>query len=106
MEQVIDKKRFAASVRTWINHKKTIASVSIHEYYKSVLFNRSLREVNDLLQLVKRDCSGYNFSDLCKLVVRNETQLRNILPTEKNPSFKSSLEKLENLLTLAKSNLK
>jgi len=98
----ITKQRFAAMVRIWINHKKAIAEHSESSHYKNAVILKSFSKINDLLKLAKRDCNEYNLSDLCKMIVINESDLRNILPAMRNASYKTQVEKLEFILTTAK----
>ena len=98
----ISKKRFAAMVRIWINHKKIIAEYSYSKHYKNMDILKSFSKIHSLLQMVKRDCNSYNLSDLCSLILRNESDLRNILPAINNDSYQTQVEKLESILTTAK----
>ncbi len=97
----LSKQRFAAMVRIWIIHKQVIARNSHSSHYKNEGILKSFSKINNLLTLVKRDCREYNLSDLYRMLIINENDLRNILPAIRNPSYESERERLDYFLKIA-----
>ena len=96
------KKNYAIRLRLWINHKRVLAKHST--FYKQADKAHSISATYSLLLLVKRNCENYSLQDLCRLVLINEKHLWNMLPATTNKSYPSQLEKLQQLLTIAKTN--
>jgi hypothetical protein len=96
----LTKEQLAIRLRLWINHKRVLAKHS--KYYKEPDRAKSLSAVYSLFLLVKRNCAEYNMQQLINMVLVNEKNLRMILPAPGNTSYKTQEEKLEQLITTAK----
>lgn len=94
------KKRLASTVRIFIRHKQVIALHS--DWYKRPDVAKSMRKVNDLLQMVKGNCDYFTSQRIAKMVLIHQDNLYNILPVQKNPSYQRQSEKLEEIINTAK----
>lgn len=102
MQQIItEKKRFAAAIKVFIKHKKTLSEKSDSSFYRNSLFLRSLSQCNGLVLMAERNCNEYSFSKLCIQLLVHQEHLKNILPASNNKSYKSQVETLENLILTA-----
>lgn len=96
----LTKEKYAARVRQYIVHKKVLAKHCAK--YNQADVAKSMRSVYDLAVMVSRQCLDYNMKRICIMVRINESHLRNILPNSQHAHYKTQLEKLEELLTIAK----
>ncbi len=83
--------------RNYVLHKKRIITSSRSEYYQRKPIRESLEVLERYLGLLP----GYKLRGICRVIQVHEEDLRNILPTEENPSYQGSLEKLNQLIKLS-----
>ena len=84
-------------LRDYVLHKKRIISSSRSKYYQRKPIRESLEVLERYLGLLP----GYKLKGICRVIQVHEDDLRNILPAEENPSYKSSVEKLNHLIQLS-----
>ena len=97
---LVTKQKYSAELRTWINHKRVLARTC--KYYNEHPRVDSMGKIWDLLVMVKKDCQQFDLKAIFAMVRFHEVNLRNILPVVNNPSYESSVMKLEELLMIAK----
>jgi hypothetical protein len=83
-------------VRIWLSHKVILSHKTRH--YKNPEVAASLDKCRVIAKMVRSNCIGYNKGAICRMLLAHEQHLRNILPDVSNSSYKSSLDKLENIL--------
>lgn len=90
-------------VRIWLSHKVILSQKTNH--YKNPEIAKSLQMCQEIAKMVRRNCTGYNTTAICNMILSHQKHLRNILPDTANNSYKSSLEKLEDIFTAARLHL-
>lgn len=101
--KVPSKQEYAIMLRLFINHKRVLEKYSSH--YKKPEVAKSMRKCYNIYLMVKDSCNTTHLNDLCKHVIINEADLRNILPAANNTSYQKQSEKLQNIINIAKSYL-
>jgi hypothetical protein len=96
----VDKVEYARAWKKWISHKKVLAKQP--SYNTDAKRLEAMSKIWNLFVMVKNDCDGFSLNALFNMVKLNEENLRAILPLHINPSYESSLMKLEELLMIAK----
>lgn len=95
---------FPSMVRIWLSHKIVLSYKSNH--YKSAEVSSSLNFCMDIAKMVKANCGGYDTRRISRMILTHEKHLRNILPNPNNDSYKRQAEKLEFIISTAKTNLR
>ena len=99
----VTKEKYAGELKNYIAHKRQLSK--LNGYNTNAKFMTSISKVWDLYKAVKGDCGNYNLKRLFDLVKINEGYLRNILPVVNNPSYESSVKKVEEIILIAKTQI-
>jgi hypothetical protein len=100
LEQALTKQQYAISLRLYINHKQVLEKYSPH--YKQGIVAASMAKCYTVYKMVKDSCPSISMETLCSFVRMHEQDLRNILPNPNNATYQKQAEKLEKIITIAK----
>lgn len=93
------KHKYVAEIRRYLQHKQTLSQVS--PYYKRGPVAHCLALCNTAFTNVVNDAGAYSLTRICELVLLNKQNLHGILPVEKNPSYPTSLQRLNAIINYA-----
>lgn len=90
-------------VKRYIKHKLILSEKS--EYYKQAKQRISIDHAHYLMRSFCKDAAYLKPKDVALLVIHNKQHLFNIIPSENNPSFQSSLTNYNEILNDAQKEL-
>lgn len=83
--------------KAYVLHKKKIINHSRSDWYRKEGVLQSLDILTRYIDVLK----SYKLQGICRVILNKQEHLRNILPVHNNPSFKSSENKLNQLIHYA-----
>lgn len=93
------KADYVAKINRYLHHKKVLSNNSYH--YKKENIAASIRWCVTYFDLSIKDCGAFTLEGICQMVIKNQHHLRNILPAPKNPSYRSSVANVEQIIAFA-----
>ncbi len=88
----------------YINHKKKLADVSPYYFDSNILL--SLGVVCQWQFFIKKQREYYKDRDIARIILNDKQHFINILPCTENKSYKSSLEKITQIIEFSTQILK